>query len=178
MMKKNKNIKINNQELIKQTDEETDQIKTFIIILLGVAFVSLLLYFMSSKVLVKDGVEKDNPTTEEEIAYNNVNAGTVFNRPVDEYYVFAFDPSSLKASYYSALLNNFDNKKKQMYFMNLDLEINKPYVKEVSNSKATKTSELALKSPTLMFIKDGKIVKYLENIEEIEKEMEKKEDKK
>ena len=58
------------------------------------------------------------------------------------------------------------------------MQLNKPYVKEVSNSKATKTSELALKSPTLMFIKDGKIVKYLENIEEIEKEMEKKEDKK
>lgn len=172
MTKKNKEIKQNKEELIKQTSDETDQVKLFIFILIGVAFVSVLLYFLSSKYLVKDGVNDKNETpAEETIAYNNVNAGTFFNRPDDEYYVFAFDPSSLQASYYSALLNKFDTKKRAMYFMNLALEVNKAYVKETSNSKATKPSELALKSPTLILVKGGKITEYLENLEEIEKEI-------
>lgn len=171
MAKKNKEVKQNKSELIKQTSEESDQVRNFIFILLGVAVVTFGLYFMSSHYLVKDGVKKDNTPKEEAIAYNNVTVGTVFNRIEDEYYVFAFDPSSLKSSGYSYILNSVDSKKKRVYFMDLSVGVNKDYVKEQSNSKATKASELALKDPTLIMIKKGKIAKYIEDIDEIEKEL-------
>lgn len=171
MAKKNEDTKQNKSDLIKQTSDETDQVRNFILILIGVAVVTFGLYFLSSHYLVKDGVKKDNTNTEEEIAYNNVNVGTVFNRIEDEYYVFAFDPSSLKASTYSMILNTVDTKKKRVYFMDLSVDVNKAYVKEESNSKATKATELALKDPTLIMIKDGKIAKYIENVDDIEKEL-------
>lgn len=170
-MKKNKKMKSNEVELIKTTNEETDQVKTFVYILIGVAVVTGLLYFLSTNYFVKDGVKNDDDVAEEAYAYNNVNVGTVFNRSESEYYVFAFDPENLQSSYYSALLNSYKSDKVKMYFMDLSIEINKEYVKDISNSKATKPSELALKSPTLIKIKSGKIDKYLENIEEIEKEL-------
>lgn len=158
-------------ELIKQNDEETDQVKTFVFILIGVALIAVALYFLSSQYLVKDGVKKEPETKEEEISYYNVNVGTVFNRPEKEYYVMAYDPSTPKAVYYSALMNNHDSTKTKLYFLNLELDINSKYMSTTSNSKATKPSELALKDGTLILIKDGKINKYIENDEEIAKEL-------
>ncbi len=171
MKKNNKKIDAKN-EVIKQTSDESDQIKTFVYILLGVALITVLLYFLSSKVLIKDGVDKKEESGEVSIAYNNVNVGNVFNRPDDEYYVFAFDPTTTKANYYYALMSNFDTEKTNMYYLDLAVEINKNYIKEESNKNATKASELALKEPTLMLIKKGKIAKYLESEEEIVKELE------
>ncbi len=170
MTKKNKEIK-KSAELIKQTNEDTDQVKTFIYILVGVAIVAVALYFISSRYVVKDGVKKTNEPTETTIIYNNVNVGNVFNRPYDEYYVFAFDPDSLQAPHYSAILNSFDASKTKMYFLDLSIDMNKEYVKDASNRDATKASELAFKGPTLLMIKDGKISKYIENVEEIAKEL-------
>lgn len=170
-MKKSKKLKTNDVELIKTTNEETDQVRTFVFILVGVAIVTGLLYFLSTKYFVKDGVKNDDDSTEETYAYNNVNVGTVFNRSESEYYVFAFDPEDLKSTYYSAVLNSYKDDKIKMYYLDLSLGINRDYVKETGNKDATKASELALRTPTLIKIKEGKIEKYLESIEDIEKEI-------
>ncbi len=168
--------KVNN-DVIRDINEDTNTIKKFIYILIGVAIVTVCLYFISSKLLVKDGVDDtDDTNVEETISYDTVLGGNVFNRPEDEYYVLAYDSSSLKASYYAVLISTFDKTKGNIYFMNLDLETNKQYIKEPTNTKPTKPSELALKEPTLIKIKDGKVDKYLENLEDIEKEL--KQDKK
>lgn len=167
--KKIKNVKQN--DIIKDVNEDTDQIRKFIFILCGVALVALMLYFVSSKYLIKDGVSKDNISNPETISYNNVNVGNVFNRPYDEYYVFAFDPDSLDASIYSSLMNSFDTKKAKMYFLNMGLEVNQKAKSESGNKTAKNSNELKLKEPTLIKIKKGSIDKYLESREEIEKEL-------
>lgn len=168
MTKKNKQVET---ELIKTTSEETDQVKTFVFILIGVALVAAILYFVSTQYLVKDGVKKDTTPVAEEISYNNVNVGTVFNRPEEEYYVMAYDPDSPKASFYSTVMSLYKDDKIRLYFLNLSIEANKAYVKETSNPNATKASELALNTPTLIKIKNGKIDKYIEDYEEIKKEL-------
>lgn len=170
MKKKSKNEKVVEAELIKNVNEDTDQVRKFVIILAGVAIIALLLYLLSSKVLIKDGI-KTKESVAEEISYDTVDVGNVFNRPYDEYYVLAFDSDSLKANRFSMLMDNAGSLKGKIYFLDLRNEINKRYVKDEGNSKATKASELSLKEPTLIKISKGKISKYLETAEEIEKEL-------
>ena len=168
MKKKIKDVKPTKQETIKYVNEDTDQIKKFIFILIGVSIIAALLYFVTAKYLVKDKFQEENETKEEvTLTYDTVRLGNVFNRPYDEYYVFAYDATNHKASYYAALLSNYEDSK--IYFMDLSLETNKVAIGENSNKDASKPSELSIKEPTLMLIKDGKISKYYETIEEIEK---------
>lgn len=170
MKKVKNNKKVNKQETIKYINEDTNQIKKFIFILVGVALIALLLYFVTAKFLVKDKFQKEVETKEEtNITYDTLSIGNVFNRPYETYYIMAFDSTSLQANYYDALINNYTKDK--IYFLDLSLEVNKKYVKETSNPEASKPSELALKEPTLILIKDGKISKYFDDIASIEKEI-------
>lgn len=174
MKKKENNVKNKKVEstLIKDVNADTGEVKKFIFILIGVALVAVLLYFVSSKLLIKDGVEKDDtPTQEVTFNYNKVDVGNVFNRPYKEYYVYAYDTESLKASYYSSLMSLVDSKTHKVYLLDLSEELNKKYVGEKSNKNAKNASELSLVEPTLIKIVDGKVSKYLDNLEDIEKEL-------
>lgn len=163
--KKNKEIK---QQTIKYVNEDTDQIRKFILILIGVALITGLLYFVTAKYLIKDDFQEENTTKEEvTIAYDTIKAGNVFNRPYDKYYVFAYDPTLAKASYYATLISNYDNDEIKMYFLDMSLDVNKKYSGEEGNAKATVPSELSLTEVTLMLIENGKITKYYENIDDI-----------
>lgn len=169
MVKNKLNNKIKNPTLIREVNEDTNQMKKFFLILLCVAIITLLLYFLTAKYLVKDNFQdKQEEVSEVEFSYDTVNVGNVFNRPYDSYYVFAYDSSSNYASYYATLLSNFKESETPIYFLDLSVELNKKYVKETSNPSASKPSELSLKEPTLILIKDGKISKYYEDISKIE----------
>lgn len=177
-MKKNKEIKKNvESNVIKDINADTGEVKKFILILTGVALVTIILYFVSAKYVIKDNFQdnkEEDKTTETTISYLNVDVGNVFNRPYDEYYVFAYDTKSPEAGIYASVMNFFDSKKGKIYLLNLSTEVNKKYVGKEGNKKATKASELSLVEPTLIKIKKGKIDKYLENIDDIEKELKKK----
>lgn len=166
--KNNKNVQ---PELIKITNEDTGEVFKFILILVGVALVTALLYFVSSRYLIKDGVTETNEPAEEEIEYTNVTGGTLFNRPEETYYVMVYDTKGNDAPYYNALMRTFSILKGKVYTMDLSEEMNKQYIKEESNKDASKPSELSLKDPTLIKIENGKISKYLDTKEDIEKEM-------
>lgn len=168
MAKKTNEVKV---DIIKDVNDDTDTVKKFIFILVGVAIVTIGLYFLSSKYLIKDGVTPKTETKEETISYSNVLGGNVFNRKETDYYVLAFDPESKKSPHYERLLSAFDKKDSKLYFMDLSLEANKKYVKEESNAKPTKPEELAFKEAALIKIKNGKVDKFLEDISEIEKEL-------
>lgn len=171
-MKKNNGSKKVEPTIIKNVNEDTNEVKKFIIILVGVALVAVLLYFVSSKVLIKDGVKNDDTKdTEVSFSYSTVDVGNVFNRPYKEYYVYAFDIESLKASYYTSLTSGIKNEEHKVYFLNLASELNKAYVGEKSNKDAKNAKELSLVEPTLIKIADGKIVKYLDKLEDIESEL-------
>lgn len=171
MEKENKQIKKIGKEVIKDTNEDTATIIKFIFILVGVSLVTVLLYFASTNYIIKDGVEQEEQEQSVEISYNSINVGNVFNRPYDMYYVLAYDQESLKASYYSALVETFDVKDSKIYFLDLSKDINKKYVGEEVNMSASKPSELVLKEPTLIKIEGGKISKIFTDLTEIENEI-------
>lgn len=171
-MKKKNDVKNSvKPELIKSVNDDTDQVKKFILILVGVALVAIALYFVSSKVIIKDGVDEE-ADVEETIAYDRTDVGGVFNRPYNDYYVMCYDTEALDASLYYGLVESFYRIESGMYTLDLSNGINAAYVKDESNPNATKASELAFKGPTLIHIKDGKIEKYIESYEDMQKELE------
>jgi len=156
---KNKEVK---PSVIKDINEDTNEVKKLIFILLGVVLIALLLYFITAKYLVKDNFQSEEEATAEiTITYDTVKAGNLFNRPYDEYYVFAYDSSSTSANYYSTLLNKYNGDTK-IYYLDLSVEVNKQYVGETGNSKASNVSELSIVDPTLILIKNGSINEYYE----------------
>ncbi len=160
----------------KYETDESKEVKKFIIILLSIIVVVLAVYGIT-RLVNKD---KDDDTAREvtagEIDYDIVSVGTLFNRADSEYYVIAYDGEDANAIYYSALMNKYMDKEKsiKVYFCDLSNELNKKYYvgeEKSSNPKATKTSELAFKDLTLIKIKNGKIVKYLESLDTIKTEL-------
>ena len=114
----------------------------------------------------------DNTTNEVEIDYSIVSVGTILNRnQYNKYYVLVYDSSKTNAMYYSALMTTYNNKKEheKLFFCDLSNPLNQEYAKEESNPKAQKVEDFAFGEVTLLEIQKGKVTKYLENIEDIEK---------
>ncbi len=172
-VKKNKK-KVN---IDKIESEEAKEVKKFIIILFSIIILVLAVYAITRLVdKNKDSDDSSKEVTAGEIDYDKVSVGTLFNRADAEYYVIVYDGESANAIYYSALMNKYmDNEETlKVYFCDLSNELNKKYYvgnDKDSNSKATKPSELAFKDLTLIKIKNGKIVKYLETLDTIKSEL-------
>ena len=158
--------KIDNKKEIKREDDSVDQVKKFVIILFGVALICFFAYLFTAKFLVKeDSSSKREDVT---IEYNSVDVGNIFNRPYDNYFVLAVDKESKDASYYDNITLSYSNesKSKKVFNLDLSLKVNKKYVGK-SNKNAKNASEVSLSSPTLIEIKDGKIVNYYDTKESI-----------
>lgn len=171
---KTKNIK--KVDIDKYTSEESKEVKRFIIILLSIIVLVLAVYGIT-RLVNKDKDNNDDRTiTAGSIDYDKVSVGTLFNRADSEYYVIVYDGETPNAIYYSALMNKYMDKEKsnKVYFCDLSNELNKKYYvgeDKDSNPNATTSSELAFKDLTLIKIKNGKIVKYLETLDTIKTEL-------
>jgi len=156
--------------LIKQVNDADDQIRKFVIILTGVAVICVLSYLFTAKFLVKDKTKDTDKKDETSISYDNIRVGNIYNRPYDTYYVLATDLT--KDTTYQSLVGTFktNHSNTKVYFIDLSLSVNKEYIGK-SNKNATKASEIKLSDPTLIKIKNGKIVSYLDNKNSIENEL-------
>lgn len=171
--KANKKGKIN---IDKYTSEESQEVKKFIFILLGVIIVVLAVYGITRFINSKKDNEKTTNITEGAIDYDKVSVGTLLNKSDKEYYVIVYSGSANRAVYYSSLVTTYMNKEKSLpvYFCDLDNQFNKPfYVGEngESNKSAKSASEFAFKDLTLIKVKNGKVDKYIETLDTIKKEL-------
>lgn len=160
-----KKDKIKNE---KYENDDVKLIKKLIIILVVVVIVVLGFYFLTDRVVKKQDVQN----SEIEINYDNATVGTILNRPYDEYMVLLYDSEKSEAAFYGTLLSKFTSSgDEKIYFVDLSLKGNKEYVKEESNKKFAKIDEAAFSGPTLLKIKNGKVVSFLETKEEIKDEL-------
>ena len=162
--------RVNKRVREKKVEEETDMkslFKTIAIVLVSFVVCYLLFLLMGKVGLFEKGYEKPESGSNE-FTYNTAIIGTVFNRPENEYYV-AFDEED-GSKYFDSLLSLYKGSL-NVYRVNMSLGINAKYKSEFGNPKAIRSSELKIAVPTLIKIKNGSIVKYLEGIEEIEKEL-------
>lgn len=170
-MDKKKKIRVEEPKLIKNVNEDTNMIKKFVYILIGVSLITVLIYFLTSKFLIDDEALKDDEPSVT-ITYNDINVGNIFNRPYDVYYVLAYDSKDNRATYFESLKEDIKQKEGEqdtkVYFLDLSNKLNKKYVGETANKKASTVDELVLTNPNLIVIKNGKISNYYASIDEIE----------
>ncbi len=148
-------------------NEDTKEIRNLIIITVVVIALALGLYFLTDKVLSKDTTSGTNA----DVDYTTCLIGNMFNRPYDEYYVFAFSSEDENASKYSSLISTYEKKDKalKIYKIDLDNNFNKSAVSDTSNKKPTNASDVKIKNSALIHIKNGKVVNYYESSSDYEK---------
>jgi len=159
---------------IKDTTEDENEIKAFIIIIAVIAILVGAIYGLT-ELLKKDEVAADN-TSIGEINYDIVSVGTLLNRPYDEYYVLVYNSDDSKAMLYTALLNRYiqntnDKDYVKIYHCDLKNKLNSNYYNvnndNKSNANVTKTEEFDFSDLTLIKVNNGKITKYIEKYEKI-----------
>lgn len=153
--------------------EEFEEFKKFALVLIVVIVLIAGIYFLS-RVVIKNSASDlayQTGSVQTDIAI----VGTILNEPEDTYYVLAYDSTSSKALAYLTYAGYYkDNQKDavKIYYLDLNEGFNKDYyVKENSNPKATKISDLKMLDGTLLKIQKGKITKYLEGTEKIAQEL-------
>lgn len=155
-------MKKNKIKAAKYESNDTKEIKGLIIITLIVILIIIGLFFLTNFITNK----KDSSSLE--FNYDTCLVGTMFNRPYDNYYVFLYSSKDLNASTYRGLITNYSDKdsSKKVYYVDLDDYFNKAYLAEESNKNAIGIDDLKIKDSALVYINDGKIVKYYETLEE------------
>lgn len=156
-------------------------VKRFIIVLLIVVLAVVAVYFLTRIFVTKDLFNKEEETvTETSINYNLTTVGLLLSRPYDEYYVFLYNDES-KSQIVSDVRNvvtKYTNSEdaKKVYYVDLEEANNiEFYSAEDSNPNASSVKDFKFGNATVLKVKDGKIVKYLEKLDAIEKELKVKE---
>lgn len=166
------------KKILKNTNrsDEQKEVKKFIVILLAVCILIIGVYFLTKNIIEKKQAKAAEANkTEVTFDYNKIILGELLNRPYEEYYVMVYSIKEAHANYYSGLANKYASTKGddalKVYTADLDDTMNKKfYNKKESNPQATSVDELKVKDLTLIKVKNGKIVKYLEDTDSIRKE--------
>ena len=117
--------------------------------------------------------KNSNDKKETVIEYQEIMAGSIFNRNAKEYYVLLSDGSDNYTGYFKSLISTYNAKDNSLPFYTVDLEkkVNSQYkiLDDDTNtySKPTDIDNLKVLSPTILKIKDGKAVDVIVGQEKI-----------
>ncbi len=155
----------------KVENEYTQSTKSIIITLVVVVVVFLLFYFIT--VMINNSNRKLNtkePTEEEvSIQYYEILGDDTFVMSPHEYYVLFYDFEGPEAVYYDYLFNQYAGVENQyIYKVDLSKGFNKKFIAEdETNKKAKKAGDLKVKEATLIKIRKGKNVDYIEGSSQV-----------
>jgi len=164
------------EEKVKIIPDESNEIIRFAKVLGIVIVLILALYLFTGIFITKDLFnKKDNKDAGEvkevDFNYEVTVLGSLLNRPYDEYYVIVFNSDDKQENTYMSIVDDYENPVK-IYFADLNSPFNSIfYDKDNSNPKATTVEDIKVGDLTLIKVKDSKIVKYLEDVESIKKEL-------
>ena len=154
---------------IKYKNEDVGEIKTLIIITLIIVVLAAGLYFVTEFAVNRRNTEETLP--EPDISFVDTIIGDMFDKPFDEYYVFAFSVRHPSANRFFNLMTRYEQTEdaKWVYFADLNLVFNNFALAEESNPRPTHPTEVRVNEVGLFHIRDGKVHRFYETIEEIEK---------
>ena len=143
-------------------------------ITIGVVLILALVYFITALATgeIKFGKDEEETVEETSIQYEEIIAGQILNRSQDEYYVLLFNFTDTFASYYLSLKDSYLQNDSALPFYIVDLEkhINKDIVAETeSDYKAnlSSLSDLKVTNPTILKVKNHKVIKNITGRENI-----------
>ena len=164
-LKKEKKYKVDT--FYEQNEDLFSLIKIIIAVVLLVGVVYLVVAFINGDMKKDEGKVEEKPVVE--IQNEKILGSSIFTKSDKEYFVLVYDGSSVWADFYVMMYENYksvENKDKlPMYWVDLSDGLNADIVakpEEESNPQATKYSELRIKTPTLIRVKEGKIRRYYE----------------
>ena len=149
---------------INYESNDTKEIKSLIIITIVVIAIAVGLFFLTNYLNNKKATSNIN------IDYDTCIVGNMFNRPYNEYYVFLYSSTDKNASTYKGLITSYKDKDDalKVYYVDMNDKFNSAYLSETSNKKPTESSEVKINESALILIKDGKVEKYYESLEDID----------
>ena len=161
-------MKNKKKTVTKNVSEDTQEVKTLIIITIIIVLISVGLYFLTDALDKKKAIEEIPEAT---INYSEITIGTMFTRPYNEYYVFAYKEDDDNAGKFDDLFTKYEEKEKskKIYYIDLADKFNQSVLSDKSNKKPEQVTDVKIKDYALILIKDGKVSKYYETISEIEK---------
>lgn len=176
MKKKNKTnkqiktIKPSMKIISSLSDEANSAIKTTVLVIafFGLAYFGILLL---GKVGFFDAGYEAPAVEAEEISYDTALIGTMLNRPEKIYYVALDNYGNEKEDmYFKYIVNNYAGDT-PIYKVDMSIGANSKYVSETGNPNAKTIEDLAIKVPTLLKVKNGKIISYMEDMNKIKIEL-------
>ena len=160
---------------MNMTEEQKEVYNLIIIIMIVIAVLSCV-YLFSRAFISKDLFKKKEEVKTKEVVkepafnYSKIIVGELLNRNYDEYYVLVFDTTDSMAFDYENMINAY-KKSTKLYQLDLNDGFNKKYASKESNPSAKEISDLKFGEITLLKIKNGNIVKYIEDKKEIRSEL-------
>ena len=161
-----------------QTDEQKEIVRFVVVILVVILCVGVI-YVATRAFVTKDLFKAKTDETEVinpgSINYDVAIMGEILNRPYDEYYVAIYDKADGKyISDMSSMVYLYGQKEKHLHIYTVDLsnKMNEGfYDPENVNSSAQSVNDMKVGDITLLRVKNGKIVKYIEDLEKMKSEL-------
>ncbi len=176
-MPKNKvklNDKTNKKKTIKEAkyiSDESKEMRNFLIILFSIIIIVLIVYGVS-KIFIEDtpAENDENNVQTGQIDYDKVSIGTMLNRNYSEYYVAIYDEEDPNAILYSTIITGYlqNEDATKVFYCDLGNKLNSEYhvgTDGQTNPNAQSISELALGDLTLIKVENGRITKYIEELD-------------
>ena len=149
----------------------SDEISKIIKIISVIAVCFAIVYFATS--YITERMSNKEEEQEVQIQKEEILISETFEKTDKEYVVMYYDyEDDVNANLYAMLIQNYNNKKKDVPIYKVDLASNlsKNYVaqdEEKSNANPTSLSNLKIKGATIVRIKDKKVIKYIEGKDSI-----------
>lgn len=168
-MKKKKKIKVEENISFDSSEIKKVVITTSVVLIFFACF-----YFLTVAIVNKDE-KKDNTTnsssntSEVEIQHEEILLGSSFSIKDNQYLVVYYDTTDDDLSSLTSAISTYRSSSKDVNLYTVDMGdgLNKGFVGDTSNKKATKASELSISGPTVIKFTDNKISTYIEGMDKV-----------
>ena len=156
---------------------EQEEMFRFICVILIVILCVAGVYVLTRAFVTKDlfGKEETKEAVAGTVNYEVAIVGQILNRPYDSYYVFVYNTTGDNASNMSTIISSYKNKtgdKLHVYTVDLNNKLNAEYYDaSKENVEAKDVDSFKFGDKTLLKIKDGKVDKYITDLEKMKKEL-------
>lgn len=154
--------------MAKIKSEAEQEVFRFIKILIVVVALVFGVYLFTNAFVSKEyDIKKDGQKGE--IDSSKIVVGSILNRGSDDYFVLAYKSKDINAPLFSTYYGMYTQKEDSLsiYIVDLDNELNKDYYSDEAKTNISTIADIKLSSPTLLRVKNHKIVKTATNIEDI-----------
>ena len=169
--KSNSKIKKEKKKIENVGAKANDNIWNIFIVVCVIIIFLCSFYILAAYITNSKGETKQKDDESVSISYTNIIVGRILSMKEKKYLVVLFDKSdSDNSTSINNIISTYNDKKKHLAVYTVDMSdgLNKKFIGEESNSTPSKLSDIVINGPTLMKIKKGKVIEYIEGTENIE----------